>query len=396
MGPSGEISRYGSRPGPIRVLGVPQMVGPGERDARPLLPSALYAPPREELEGSGTDDAFGDAPWVLGEHARRRGAEVPGRLVVSSKSWLGYAGVDRTADILPWGAQEGVPRSLRSTPPARVLAHVRRAWDAIHVDAPLVEQDVVLTVPASFDEVGRELTMAAAARAGLEPKLLEEPQAAFYEWMAAAGREGAERLLTATGGEALALVVDVGGGTTDLSLVKVSGADEVTRVAVGPHVLLGGRQHGHGDISHACEGRLADGGGKLDVARFAQLVGGCRVAKEAMLGAAPPDDVAVTVTTAERCEPRRPDAVDPARARRGRARRPRRVLSGRRRRRAPLGGPRRPPHARTAVRARIRRSTRHVSPPSSRSTPRRPACPEPRWLLQRGGGCSGRRASSSA
>src|SRR5581483_582732 len=122
----------------------------------------------------------------------------------------------------------------------RVLAYVRRAWDGAHPGDPLAEQDVVLTVPASFDEVARELTLDAARAAGLAPKLLEEPQAAFYDWMARAGGEGLARLTAAAGGEALVLVVDVGGGTTDLSLVKVAGPERVTRVAVGPHLLLGG------------------------------------------------------------------------------------------------------------------------------------------------------------
>jgi hypothetical protein len=280
----------------IGVFEISQMVGPGERRARPLFPSTLYAPLREETEDPAADP-FGDAPWVLGEQARRRGAEVPGRVVASSKSWLAYAGVDRTADILPWGAVEGVPKISPLDAAARLLAHVRRAWDDAHADAPLAEQDVVLTVPASFDEVGRELTIGAAARAGLAPKLLEEPQAAFYDWMTLAGRQGLERLLAATGGEALALVIDAGGGTTDLSLVRVSGVEEVARVAVGPHVLLGGDNMDMA-LAHACEGRLTDGGAKLDAPRFAQLVSACRAAKEVLLGDGAPEDAPVAVASA--------------------------------------------------------------------------------------------------
>jgi molecular chaperone DnaK (HSP70) len=275
-----------------RVFEVPQLVGPAEVEPRALFPSMLYVP----LDGERTEDPFGDAPWALGEHARRRGGEVAGRLVASSKSWLAHAAVDRTAPILPWGAAEDTPRLSPVEAATRVLSHVRRAWDEARPDAPLAEQDVVLTVPASFDEVARELTLAGARGAGLEPKLLEEPQAAFYDWMARAGAEGLSRLVAATGGEALVLVVDVGGGTTDLSLVRVSGRDRVTRVAVGPHLLLGGDNMDLA-LAHAVEPRLGDDG-KLDAARFAQLVVACRRAKESLLGRAPPDDAPVTVASA--------------------------------------------------------------------------------------------------
>ncbi|HEY1697757.1 MAG TPA: Hsp70 family protein [Polyangiaceae bacterium] len=276
--------------GETRVLAIDQLVGARQAERVPLLPSSLYAP----VEGEGVDDPFGDAPWVVGEHARRRGAEVLGRLVSSSKSWLVHAGVDRSAAILPWGAAEDAPRLSPVDAAARVLAHVKRVWDVEHADAPLAEQDVVLTVPASFDEVARELTLEAAGRAGLAPKLLEEPQAAFYDWMTRSGRPGIERLLARTDGEALVLVVDVGGGTTDLSLVRVSGVDKVERVAVGPHLLLGGDNMDLA-LAHAAEPRLVDEG-RLEPARFAQLVAGCRVAKEALLGEAPPEDAPVTVT----------------------------------------------------------------------------------------------------
>jgi molecular chaperone DnaK (HSP70) len=272
-----------------RVLPLPQLVSGTEVETRALLPSMLYAPP----EGERVEDPFGDAPWVLGEHARRRGAEVAGRLVASSKSWFVHPSVDRTAAILPWGAAEDAPRLSPVAAASRLLAHVRRAWDAGNAGAPLAEQDVVLTVPASFDEVARELTLRAAEDAGLSPKLLEEPQAAFYDWMARAGPPGLRALLRATGDEALVLVVDVGGGTTDLSLVRVAGVDRVERVAVGPHLLLGGDNMDLA-LAHHVEPRLV-AGGALDPGRFGQLVAGCRAAKETLLGDAPPDDAPVTV-----------------------------------------------------------------------------------------------------
>jgi hypothetical protein len=280
--------------GPAQVFEVSQWVAAGEVGRRSLLPSVLYAP----LDGEADADPFGDAPWVIGQLARRRAAEVPGRAVVSSKSWLVHAGVDREADILPWGT-EGAPRRVSPVEAAaRILGHVRAAWDAEHPDARLAYQDVVLTVPASFDEVARELTVEAASRAGLSPRLLEEPQAAFYDWMSRAGERGLSGI-----GEALVLVVDVGGGTTDLSLVRVLSADRVDRVAVGPHLLLGGDNMDLA-LAHAVEPRLlGEHEERLDPGRFAQLVGACRAAKELLLGDAPPDhgridDAPVTVFSA--------------------------------------------------------------------------------------------------
>src|ERR1700722_18442102 len=168
--------------GTAQVLEVPQLVAAGAVEGRPLFPSMLYAP----LEGERIEDPFGDEPWVLGELARRRGAEVAGRLVASSKSWLVHASVDRTAAILPWGAAEDAPHISPVEAASRLLVHVRGAWDTQHPEARLAEPDVVLTVPASFDEVARELTLDAAKLAGLSSRLLEEPQAVFYDWMARA------------------------------------------------------------------------------------------------------------------------------------------------------------------------------------------------------------------
>ena len=279
-------------PSPVRVFAVPQLVAPREVAEQPLLPSVLYA----RLEGEPAEDPFDDGPWVLGELARKRAVEVPGRTVASAKSWLAHADVDRTAAILPWGGVEGAPRMSPVEAAARLLAHVRSAWDARHPEAPLAEQEVVLTVPASFDEVARELTVQAASAAGLAPKLLEEPQAAFYDWMAGTRGERLAQTLEATGGEALVLVVDVGGGTTDFSLMRVSGADRVDRLAVGPHLLLGGDNMDLA-LAHACEGRLSDGQ-PLDAARFAQLVASCRSAKEALLGGSGLAEAPVTVVGA--------------------------------------------------------------------------------------------------
>jgi molecular chaperone DnaK (HSP70) len=284
----------GARP---EILLIPQLVSPAEVAARPLYPSCLYAP----VPGESVADPWAEAPWVSGEHARRRGAEVPGRLVASAKSWLCHPGVDRAAPILPWGApedDEALPRISPIDAAARYLSHVRRAWDEAFPGEPLAAQEVVLTVPASFDEVARELTLEAATRAGLRVRLLEEPQAAFYDFMGSAGAPGMETLLAETG-EALVLVCDVGGGTTDLSLIRVTRAAgappfAVERVAVGHHLLLGGDNMDLA-LAHLCEARLVEPPGRLDAARFGQLVSACRAAKERLLGEDAPDRVRVTL-----------------------------------------------------------------------------------------------------
>ncbi|MDI1430079.1 hsp70 family protein [Polyangium sorediatum] len=283
---------------PPEVFPIPQLVSAGEIEPQPLLPSFLYAP----LAGEALPDPFGDAPWVLGVHARRRGGEVAGRLVASSKSWLAHAAVDRTAPILPWGAgedAEDLPRLSPVDAAARLLLHIKRAWNETFLAYPLEEQDVVLTVPASFDEDARELTVEAARRAGFDVRLLEEPQAAFYDYMARAGEGELAALCRRSGGEALVLVCDVGGGTTDLSLIRVRpgeqrGSTEVERVAVGRHLLLGGDNMDLA-LAHLCESRLIEAPDRLPPARFGQLVLACRAAKERLLGDDPPNDVAVTV-----------------------------------------------------------------------------------------------------
>jgi molecular chaperone DnaK (HSP70) len=279
------------------LFAIPQLVTLREVEARPLLPSFLYAP----LAGETHVDPFGDAPWVVGEAARRRGAEVPGRLVSSAKSWLSHPGVDRTAAVLPWGVREDdEDRAARLSPveaSARLLRHVRRAWDDQFPSRPFAEQELVLTVPASFDEVARELTVLAAEQAGLSVRLLEEPQATFYDFMRRVGPAKLEALLDACSGRALILVCDVGGGTTDLSLIRLArgpaGEPELTRLAVGSHLLLGGDNMDLA-LAHLAEPRLGIEG-KLDAPRFAQLVGACRAAKERLLGDAPPDEAAVTL-----------------------------------------------------------------------------------------------------
>ncbi|GAB4209210.1 MAG: Hsp70 family protein [Sandaracinaceae bacterium] len=279
------------------IFALEQLVAPGEIDARPLMPSVRYQPADGELAADAitlpwdlADVPGSEGPYVVGELARELGAKVPGRLVVSAKSWLSHASVDRTAAILPWGAGPEVRKVSPVVASATYLAHVADAWDHAHPAAPLAEQEIVLTIPASFDEGARALTLEAARIAGLpRVRLLEEPQAAFYDWL---GQR--EDVAQAVAGLRLALVVDVGGGTTDLTFIRVEQRESgprLSRIAVGDHLMLGGDNM---DLLLAREAE-AKLGGKLPATRFTQLLQQCRAAKEQLLGDAPPDSVRVTV-----------------------------------------------------------------------------------------------------
>ncbi len=279
----------------VELFAIEQLVAPGQVAARPLLPSVRYHPAAGEL-----DPAALTLPWpaspdgaVLGAWARDLGGEVPGRVVASAKSWLSHAGVDRTAPILPWGAEAGVARVSPVEASASYLAHLRAAWDQRFPAAPLAEQALTLTVPASFDEGARALTLEAARRAGLgTPRLLEEPQAAVYDWLFLHRGE----LGQALAGARLLLVCDVGGGTTDLTLIQVSGPvehPEFTRIGVGDHLMLGGDNMDLA-LAHLLEARLAPEG-RLGAARFAHLVARARAAKETLLAPEAPEAVTVTL-----------------------------------------------------------------------------------------------------
>jgi molecular chaperone DnaK (HSP70) len=285
-----DLSRGGDLVEGIEAMAIPQLVAPGEVRERTLLPSCAYLP-GPELPADLARLPWGEPPAVVGELAREQGARVPGRLVTSAKSWLANPRADRTAALLPWGAPEGVPRLSPVAASALYLAHLRDAWDHRHPGAPLAAQEVVLAVPASFDEVARELTLAAAREAGLgRAALVEEPQAAFHDW---ASRHRAD-LEAALGGARLVLVVDVGGGTTDLTLVAAAasgGRPALTRLAVGDHLLLGGDNVDLA-LARAVEARLGE---RLDAARFASLVHACRLAKERLFSAGAPEEVPVAV-----------------------------------------------------------------------------------------------------
>jgi hypothetical protein len=226
----------------IGVAELPQLVNPNEVAGRTLLPSFLFIPGEFDFPAGSLALPWDANPkYVVGELARKRGAENPSRLVSSAKSWLSHAGVNRSAPILPWQAPEEVPKLSPVEASAQYLQYLHTVWDQQHGGGPkLNEQDILLTVPASFDEEARELTRRAAEQAGLpNVTLLEEPQAAFYAWLESQGEGWRERIKVGD----LVLVCDVGGGTTDFSLIAVSehqGDLVLQRVAVGEHILLGG------------------------------------------------------------------------------------------------------------------------------------------------------------
>ena len=290
-------------PADIRVFDIAQLVAPGEVAALPLLPSVRYHAAVGELADGAlqlpwaAQPAASQPPVVIGELARRLGAQVPGRLVASAKSWLSHAAVDRLAPILPWGAPEGVPKISPVEASASYLCHVRAAWNARFPDSPLERQELRLTVPASFDESARALTLDAARLAGLpQVRLLEEPQAAFHDWLLR--HQG--RLAEALAQTRRVLVCDVGGGTTDLSLIDVDvdnagGQPRLTRVGVGNHLMLGGDNMDLA-LAHFVEARMGDStGAPLSASRLAQLMDRCRAAKEVLLALDAPEQVPVTL-----------------------------------------------------------------------------------------------------
>jgi len=328
----------------VRTFAVAQVVAPGVVERRETLPSFHYQP----AEGEFAERAL-RCPWhteepdhAVGFFARDQGAVVPGRLIVSAKSWLCHSGVDRTAELLPWHGAADVARLSPVEASARYLRHVAGAWDHEHPKHPLAEQDVVLTLPASFDEVARELTVRAAAEAGL-PRvvLIEEPQAAFYAWLDKHAEDWQERVEP---GQKI-LVCDVGGGTSDFTLIRVRRGEgdkvQFHRVAVGEHLILGGDNLDL-TLAHYLEQRLVgdspspqpspggrgsdeprpspggrgsdeprpspggrgsdeprpstgESAGKLEPRQWAVLVRSCRQVKETLLGENAPERVTVNL-----------------------------------------------------------------------------------------------------
>jgi hypothetical protein len=287
----------------VELFLVPQLTEPGRVEPRPVLPSFLYFPEPAEIDSGARALPWSPSPdTIVGVLARERGAVTPGRQIASAKSWLAHPGIDRRAAILPWGETSG-PRLSPVDASARYLRHMREAWNATVAREDdtlrLERQRIVLTVPASFDEEARELTVDAARQAGLERlRLLEEPIAAFYAWTAE------HRGSTILADHQLALVCDVGGGTTDFSLIRVRmphGAPTFERVAIGEHLLLGGDNV---DLALAAfvERRMAESRPdvRLVITQRAALRRSCAAAKERILGDEGCERVTITVLGAGR------------------------------------------------------------------------------------------------
>jgi molecular chaperone DnaK (HSP70) len=275
----------------VETFRIPQWVDLGQLEARETLPSFHY-----ELTSSEASGLSIGLPWAkkqrsstssVGVLARDAGQRHPGRRINSAKSWLSHDGVDRSADFLPWHGDADVPRMSPVSVSSRYLGHLRGAWDHAHPDDPLDQQDVVITLPASFDEVARELTINAAKQAGLRRVyLIEEPQAAFYAWI---DRHRGDWSTIVHPGQ-LILVCDIGGGTTDLTLIRVQPAgnagDQVQfhRVAVGRHLILGGDNMDLA-VAKLAERKVneAEQPSQLSSAQWDRMIQASRSVKEAML-----------------------------------------------------------------------------------------------------------------
>ena len=279
----------------VGIASVPQLINLNEVAAEPLLPSFLYMPGEKEFPAGATAlpwETNGD--YIVGRLAQRRGAEVSSRLVSSAKSWLSNSAIDRSAATLPWKSPEGVTRISPVDASAAYLRHLRMAWEHEHPDTLFSKQEVLVTIPASFDAVARELTEKAAEAAGFRNvTMLEEPQAAFYAWI-----ERHDDWRQRIGKGDLVLVVDIGGGTTDFTLISVSereGQLQLDRVAVGDHILLGGDNIDLA-LAHTLAAELAERGTKIDSFQLQALWNNCRLAKEKLLDpVSPASEVPVSI-----------------------------------------------------------------------------------------------------
>ena len=266
-----------------QVMPIPQLTAPGTVEDKLQLPSFIYQTHAAELaEGAAALPWTSKPKHLVGEIARNMGSKTPIRLVSSAKSWLCHSGVDCKSPILPSDAPEEVERISPFQATVAYLHHLKDAWQHKHPDAPLEQQDVVITVPASFDPAARELTVEAARLVGLgHAILLEEPQAAFYSWIEKNHKDWRKQVHVGD----IILVIDIGGGTTDLSLIAVTETDgnlELTRVAIGDHILLGGDNMDLA-LAYTVKAKVDTEDKPLQPWQLQALTHGCRDAKEKLL-----------------------------------------------------------------------------------------------------------------
>lgn len=279
----------------IHQFSIPQVISSGEQGENPSLPSFIYFPLTEELAAQTAG-----VPWdpsrsyCIGIYGRDRGAEIPSHLISSSKSWLCHAGIDRREKLLPIEAEEDTEKMSPLEACACMLQHIREAWNAKNGGDPFEKQEILVTVPASFDPSARQLVQEAAALAQFpEIVLLEEPQAAFYAWLHTHQEQWRSQLKIGD----VVLVIDIGGGTTDFSLISVDGQEGnlvLNRIAVGSHLLLGGDNI---DLSLAyfVRQKLEDEGHTIDDWQFKALVHSCRQAKEKLLSVDAPKHTEISI-----------------------------------------------------------------------------------------------------
>ncbi|WP_428353896.1 Hsp70 family protein [Methyloprofundus sp.] len=287
-------AKTGQKNAVIQIFAIQQLVAPGEVSIRDLLPSVRYHPAEGEL--SDADMAYspsGDKA-IIGTAARALSSKSQGRFVSSAKSWLSHPSIDHTAAILPWGSTEDVLKVSPLDASASYLKHVKQVWNHQFADALFEQQNLVITVPASFDEAARSLTLEAAKIAGLNHiRLLEEPQAVCYDWL----RRHSDNLQKTLNNIKLLLVCDVGGGTTDLTLIKIDHSldePQLSRIAVGDHLMLGGDNIDLA-LAHLAESRLSTDNKKLSAADLSHLLEQCRIAKERLLADNAPEQANVTL-----------------------------------------------------------------------------------------------------
>lgn len=279
----------------IEQANLTQMTSAGVQDKHLSLPSFIYFPLPEELSAHLASISWDpERPYAIGIFARDRGAELPTRLIASAKSWLCHHGIDRREKNLPFESEEVAKKMSPLEACSEILRHLKEAWNHEKPETPFVDQHILITVPASFDPSARQLVQEAAQEAGYpEVILLEEPQAAFYSWLYTHNDEWRKQL---TVGDSI-LVVDIGGGTTDFTLIGVE-EDEgdliLKRMAVGSHLLLGGDNIDLG-LAHLARQKLEDQGHSIDSWQLQALVHQCRQAKEQFMGENPPKSVPITL-----------------------------------------------------------------------------------------------------